>query len=50
LAARGSRERLDVWQFYGPLYPRNRIDALGKTSRWVIPGSRLLLTDKAAIL
>jgi hypothetical protein len=22
LAAGGSRERLDAWQFYGPLYPR----------------------------
>ena len=50
LAAGGSRERLDVRQFYGPLYPRNRIDAMGKTSRWVIPGSRLLLTHRAAIL
>jgi hypothetical protein len=42
VAAGGSRERLDVRQFYRPLYPRNRIDAMGKTSRWVIPGSRLL--------
>jgi hypothetical protein len=32
------------------LYARPRIDALGKTLRWVIPGSRLLLTDRAAIL
>jgi hypothetical protein len=30
LAAGGSRERLDVRQFYGPLYPRNRIEAMGK--------------------
>jgi len=49
LAAGGSRERLEVRQFYGPLYPRNRIDAMGKTLGWVIPGSRLLLTDRAAI-
>jgi hypothetical protein len=33
LAAGGSRERLDVRQFYGPLYPQNRIDAMGKTLR-----------------
>jgi hypothetical protein len=26
------------------------IDAMGKTLRWVIHGSRLLLTDRAAIL
>ncbi|HXM05461.1 MAG TPA: hypothetical protein VN939_22800, partial [Chthoniobacterales bacterium] len=26
------------------------IGAVGKTSRWVIPGSRLLLTDRATIL
>jgi len=32
-AASGSRERLKVWQFYGPLYPRNRIAAMGKTLR-----------------
>ena len=50
LAAGGSRERLDERQFYGPLYPRNRIEAMGKTLRWVIPGSRLLATDRAAIL
>jgi hypothetical protein len=50
LAAGGSRERLEVRQFYGPLYPRNRTDAMGKTLRWVIPGSRLLATDRAAIL
>jgi hypothetical protein len=42
LAAGGSRERLEVRQFYGPLYPGDRIDAIGKTSRWVVPGSRLL--------
>jgi hypothetical protein len=50
LAAGGSRECLDVRQFYGPLYPRNRTDAMGKTVRWVIPGSRLLLTRRAATL
>jgi hypothetical protein len=50
LAAGGSWERLEVQQFYGPLYPRNRTDAMGKNLRWVIPGSRLLLTDRAAIL
>ncbi|HXM01662.1 MAG TPA: hypothetical protein VN939_03615, partial [Chthoniobacterales bacterium] len=44
------RERLDVRQFYGPSYPRNRTDAIGKTLCWVIPGSRLLATDRDAIL
>jgi hypothetical protein len=34
----------------GRLYPPHRTDAMGKTLRWVIPGSRLLLTDRAAIL
>jgi hypothetical protein len=48
LAAGGSRERLDVRQLYGPLYRRNRTEAMGKTLRWVIPGSRLLATDRAA--
>jgi hypothetical protein len=33
----------------GRLYPPPGIDAMGKTLRWVIPGSRLLLTDRAAI-
>jgi len=33
LAAGGSRERLEVRQFYGPLYPHNRVDAMGKTLR-----------------
>jgi hypothetical protein len=50
LLAGGSRERLDVRQFYGPLYPDDRIDAMGKTLRGDVPGSRLLLTDRAAIL
>jgi hypothetical protein len=49
LLAGGSRERLEVWQFYELLYPPHGIDAMGKTLRWVIPGSRLLLTDRAAI-
>jgi hypothetical protein len=34
----------------GRLYPPHGIDAMGKTLRWVIPGSRLLATDRAAIL
>jgi hypothetical protein len=50
LLAGGSRERLEVWQFYEPLYPSHGIDALGKTLPWVIPGSRLLAIDRAAIL
>jgi hypothetical protein len=33
LAAGGSRERLDVRQFYGPLYPHDRLEAMGKTLR-----------------
>jgi hypothetical protein len=37
----GSRERLEVRQLYGPLYPQNRIEAMGKILRWVVPGSRL---------
>jgi hypothetical protein len=37
-----------VWQFYELLHPPHGIDAMGKTLRWVIPGSRLLLTDRAA--
>ena len=50
LAASGCRERLEVWQFYGPVVSAapNRRDC--KTLRWVIPGSRLLLTHRAAIL
>jgi hypothetical protein len=50
LAAGGSRECLEVWQFYGPLYPLQAIGAMGKTLRWVIPGSRLLTTHRAATL
>src|ERR1700733_2400117 len=34
----------------GRLYPPHGIDAMGKTWRWAIPGSRLLPTDRAAIL
>jgi len=30
LAAGGSRERLELRQFYGPLYPRNPTEAMGK--------------------
>ena len=33
LAAGGSRERLEVRQFYGPSNPRNPIEAMGKTLR-----------------
>jgi hypothetical protein len=33
----------------GRLYLPRGIDAMGKTLRWVIPGSRLLLTHRAAI-
>jgi hypothetical protein len=50
LLAGGSRERLEMWQFYGPLYLPHGIGAMSKTVRWVIPGSRLLLTDRAATL
>jgi hypothetical protein len=50
LVAGGSRERLEVWQFDRPLYLPHGIGAMGKTLRWVIPGSRPLLTDRAAIL
>jgi hypothetical protein len=47
--AGGSRQRLELWQFYGRCTPaRNR--RAGQKMRWVIPGSRLLLTDRAAIL
>jgi hypothetical protein len=49
LLAGGSRERLDVQQFYGRSYPHDRIETMGKTLRWVIPGNRLLETDRAAI-
>jgi hypothetical protein len=41
-AAGGSRERLEVWQFFEWLHRPRGIDAMGKTSRWVILGSRLL--------
>ena len=34
----------------GRLYPPPGIDAMGKTLSWVIPGSRLLATDRAAKL
>ena len=48
-AAGGSRERLEARQFYGPLDPPPGIEAMGKTMRWVVPGSRLLATHRAAI-
>src|SRR5580700_10022158 len=35
--------------FMGRLYPPPGTDAMGKTLRWVIPGSRLLPTAIAAI-
>jgi hypothetical protein len=42
LAAGGSRARLHVMQFYRlPHSHYNGADTMGKTSRWVIPGSRL---------
>jgi len=50
LLAGGSRERLEVWQFYGLVVAPHGIGAMGKTLRWVIPGNRLLLTDRAANL
>jgi hypothetical protein len=50
LAAGGSRERLEARQFYGPPYTYNTTDAIGKTLHWVIPGSRLLATNRAATL
>jgi hypothetical protein len=37
LLADGSRERLEVWQFYGQLYPPHAIDAMGKNG---VGGSR----------
>ena len=50
LLAGGSRERLEVCSSMGWLYPQHGTGAVGKTMRWVIPGSRLLLTDRAATL
>ena len=51
LAAGGSRERFYAWQFYRLSYSyRMEPDAMGQTSRWVNPGSRLLATDRAASL
>jgi hypothetical protein len=50
LLAGGSRERLEVWQFYIALSPPHGTDAMGKTLRWVNPGSRLLPTHSAAML
>jgi hypothetical protein len=34
----------------GRCIPPPGIDAMGKTLRWDVPGSRLLLTDRAAML
>jgi hypothetical protein len=34
----------------GRLYPPHGIEAMGKTLRWVVPGSRLLPTHRAAKL
>jgi hypothetical protein len=48
--AGGSRECLEVWQFYGPVVSAAGIDAMGKTLHWVMPGSRLLPTHRAATL
>jgi hypothetical protein len=50
LLAGGSRERFEVRQFYGLLYPPPEIEAMGKTLPQVIPESRLLPTDRAATL
>jgi hypothetical protein len=42
LAAGGSRARLHVMQFYRLSHSNcNGTDTMGKTSRWVVPGSRL---------
>jgi hypothetical protein len=51
LAAGGSRERLHVMQFYCESHShRNGTDTMGKTSRWVILGSRPLTTLVGLIL
>jgi hypothetical protein len=51
LAAGGSRERLHVMQFYRESHShRNGTDTVGKTSRWVILGSRPLTTFVGQIL
>jgi hypothetical protein len=42
LAAGGSQERLHVMQLYRLSHSHcNGTDTMGKTSRWVVPGSRL---------
>src|ERR1700678_397554 len=52
LAASGSRERLVVVQFYRPAVcpAPSKQRRLVKTSRWVVPGSRLLPSDRTAAL
>src|ERR1700733_2567355 len=52
LAASGSRERLVVGQFYRSAVHRSFSNQrrLVKTSRWVVPGSRLLPSDRTAAL
>ena len=51
LAAGGSRERPRIchgcWRFEYVCENRIKPDALGEASRWVIPGSRLLPTNRA---
>ena len=56
LAAGGSRERLEVSQFYELLYPLHGIDAMGKTLVRSFPGAACqprklsgLLADRATI-
>jgi hypothetical protein len=41
-----SRRAAVLWAVVSP----NRIEAMGKILRWVIPGSRLLATDRATKL
>jgi hypothetical protein len=49
MLAGGSRERLEMWQFYSPVVSAaHGIDAMDKTLRWVIPGSRLLPLHRTA--
>ena len=51
LAAGGSRERLHVMQIYRESHShRNGTNTMGKTSRWVILGSRPLTTFVGQIL
>ena len=42
MAAGGSRERFDVWQFYRLcLLGSKEMNTLGKNTRWAVRGSRL---------